>query len=62
MRKFNLAYQVQRHVAIALHEARQRPRWPQDATEIKRRITRALKAGKAWLFHEPTQMELFDHA
>lgn len=60
-RPFNLAYQMQMHVDCMLRQARLR-HWKADATEIRRDVARLLKSGQAWLFHEPVQLELFDHA
>ena len=51
---FNLEYQIERHVAMALSQ------WPDiDPVERRKDARRLLLSGQAWLHPEPKQLELF---
>ena len=50
----NLQFQLAKHMAIAV---RQLPRIP--AADHRAQILRMLREGKAWLWPEPVQLELF---
>lgn len=52
--RFNLTYQLDRHCAAHAYQ------WPHaDRRQTRRDVRRLLTEGRAWLWPEPVQLEMF---